>query len=199
MLWRTGWGRWRVGSPNEVLVGTQETHEAILETLVSLLPFDPSGVPPPATRTYAWGPLTASPSTWHTVSTREDGRMIVAGTTGLRTWQASVALANHVVADAGVLGLARGGAVLELGAGAGLLAMVCGRVVGGQGGGGGRVWATDVDEGVLLNLRENVERSECGAMGGAEGGRHSLDRGLGTQCDVGANVFLFFGAASQMA
>lgn len=89
--------------------------------------------------------------------------MIVAGTTGLRTWQASVSIANHLIARPDALALRSPGApVLELGAGAGLLSLVCGRLMDqGVGGDRGRkVLATDVDEGVLLNLRANVERSE---------------------------------------
>ena len=89
--------------------------------------------------------------------------MIVAGTTGLRTWQASVALANHLVARPETLALRSASApVLELGAGAGLLALVCGRLVeeGTTGDRGRKLLATDVDEGVILNMRDNIERSE---------------------------------------
>ena len=53
------------------------------------------------------------------VDTREDSRMISSGTTGLRTWQAGVSLANHLIAAPRTL--APYCHVLELGAGCGLV------------------------------------------------------------------------------
>lgn len=143
----------------------------ILEALVDLLPFEPFGVPPPATRTFAWSDKNSrmGPSRWSRITTREDGRLIVDGTTGLRTWQASISLANHFIARPELLaalgdrrGDGRRPPVLELGAGAGLLSLCCARLIasGKSGDVEQKILATDVDETVLANLTRNIMLSK---------------------------------------
>lgn len=84
----------------------------------------------------------------------------VAGTTGLRTWQASVRLANHLLAHPE---LVRHKGVLELGSGAGMLSALSGKL---QAVGNisttaaGKTTATDRDGAVLERLKANLAASE---------------------------------------
>ncbi|GAA5999391.1 uncharacterized protein JCM10292_001256 [Rhodotorula paludigena] len=142
----------------DVEVDDEEVHPDILEAMVDLLSSGSSaGAPGTSTRVYCWGDLAAEPDQWQSIRTREEGRLISGGTTGLRTWQACIALSNHLIASPAPVFRAR--RILELGAGVGLLTLVAARLA--QQGQNGddvrrRFVATDVDEKVLETLQGNV-------------------------------------------
>ncbi|OCK81091.1 hypothetical protein K432DRAFT_296320 [Lepidopterella palustris CBS 459.81] len=72
------------------------------------------------------------------------------GTTGLRTWEAALHLGTFLTSEVGAK-LIRGKNVLELGAGTGLLSILCARHLEAS-----RVIATDGDEGVVDAIRTNI-------------------------------------------
>ncbi|BGP14135.1 hypothetical protein JCM10213_002432 [Rhodosporidiobolus nylandii] len=142
-------------------VDDEEVHPDILEAMVDFLSSSSSaasdGAPGVSTRRYSWGALRTSPSEWSSVLTREEGRMISGGTTGLRTWQACIALSNHLIARPSLLSGPSN--ILELGAGVGLLSLVSAQLLAGQPASEERrrrIVATDVDERVLGMLEGNI-------------------------------------------
>lgn len=86
---------------------------------------------------------------WAGITVPEESAFVSEGTTGLQTWEASVRLGAHLLANKSAL-LSKGCKVLELGAGAGFLAALCAQVL--QHAGGGQVLATDVAPNVLNRL-----------------------------------------------
>ncbi|KAI9183991.1 hypothetical protein H9P43_003044 [Blastocladiella emersonii ATCC 22665] len=93
--------------------------------------------------------LTGSPDSY--VSTMEHKRTISGGTTGLKSWPASLALAEYLLRHPS---LVRGQHVVELGSGAGMLGLVLASpAVGAR-----RVTLTDVHGDVLRLLAANVKR-----------------------------------------
>ncbi|GAA5839700.1 hypothetical protein JCM11251_002566 [Rhodosporidiobolus azoricus] len=157
-------------------VEDEEVHPDILEAMVDFLSSSStsgseasSGAPGVSTRTYYWGDLREEPKRWKKVSTREEGRMISGGTTGLRTWQACIALSNHLIASPALL--TDSSAIVELGAGVGLLSLVAARIRegsgAGQGGGAGKIVATDVDDRVLELLRSNIKLNDLDSFASA--------------------------------
>ena len=77
---------------------------------------------------------------------KEDTASISQGTTGLKTWQASLALVEYLVEHPDLI---RGKRVLELGSGCGLLGLSCYRL-------GARVTLTDYPDLVLDRIIENA-------------------------------------------
>ncbi|GAA5875635.1 hypothetical protein JCM8547_000896 [Rhodosporidiobolus lusitaniae] len=147
-------------------VEDEEVHPDILERMVELLSSSPAlaGAPGVSTRTYYWGELDDEPGKWQSVRTREEGRMISGGTTGLRTWQACIALSNHLIAFPSIL--TSSSTILELGAGIGLLSLVAARLSYSIGSDEQktRIVATDVDEKVLEMLEGNIEQNGFSSM-----------------------------------
>ncbi|KAM0792588.1 hypothetical protein ACM66B_005249 [Microbotryomycetes sp. NB124-2] len=133
-------------------VQEEEVHEQLLEQMIGSLVKDDSAVPATCLRTWTWGPLHKDDE-WCSLTTEEDGRMISAGTTGLRTWQACIKLANHLIAKSNVLQTAT--TVVELGAGVGLLSLIAASVSPST-----RVITTDVFDQVLDKLETNVSRNK---------------------------------------
>ncbi|KAF2144053.1 uncharacterized protein K452DRAFT_152083 [Aplosporella prunicola CBS 121167] len=72
------------------------------------------------------------------------------GTTGLRTWEAALHLGAYLATDAGSA-LVRGKRILELGAGTGLLSILCTKHLQAL-----HATATDGDEGVVDAIKSNV-------------------------------------------
>ncbi|KAI9719260.1 MAG: hypothetical protein M1812_003590 [Candelaria pacifica] len=72
------------------------------------------------------------------------------GTTGLRTWEAALHLGTFLSSPAGRDHI-KGKNVLELGAGTGLLSILCAKHLGAM-----RVLATDGDEGIVEGLKTNL-------------------------------------------
>ncbi|TLD26676.1 hypothetical protein PspLS_05054 [Pyricularia sp. CBS 133598] len=103
------------------------------------------------------------------IITLVESRRLVAGSrfTGHRTWDGALHLAHYLVAEQG--STMRGRSVLELGAGAGLLSILCAKYFGAE-----SVIATDGDERVIEEARRNVV---IGGMSGEEGqGRVEVEK-----------------------
>ncbi|KAF2497503.1 hypothetical protein BU16DRAFT_605982 [Lophium mytilinum] len=73
-----------------------------------------------------------------------------AGSTGLRTWESGLHLGKFLSTAEGIATV-RGKNVLELGAGTGLLSILCAKHLGAS-----RVTATDGDEAIVDSMRDNV-------------------------------------------
>lgn len=86
-----------------------------------------------------------------TILTEEDEASISGGTTGLHTWPAALHLANQLIADPGLVGSKH---VLELGSGAGMLAILIHQL---QKGTGGTLMASDFHDAVLNRLQSNLD------------------------------------------
>ena len=74
-----------------------------------------------------------------------------AGTTGLRTWEAALHLSSYLLSSPELTESIKGKKVIELGAGTGLLSILCASHLGAA-----HVTATDGDEGVVQALHENA-------------------------------------------
>jgi hypothetical protein len=74
-----------------------------------------------------------------------------AGTTGLRTWEAALHLSSYLLSTPELMASVRGKKVIELGAGTGLLSILCASHLGAA-----HVTATDGDEGIVQALHENA-------------------------------------------
>lgn len=74
-----------------------------------------------------------------------------AGTTGLRTWEAALHLGSYLISSSETVMFVRGMNVLELGAGTGLLSIMCAGHLTAK-----HVYATDGDDGVVDALKENA-------------------------------------------
>ncbi|THZ16938.1 hypothetical protein D6C91_06128 [Aureobasidium pullulans] len=74
-----------------------------------------------------------------------------AGTTGLRTWEAALHLSSYLISTPELIASIKGKRVIELGAGTGLLSILCASHLGAS-----QVVATDGDEGVVQALHENA-------------------------------------------
>lgn len=121
-----------------------EVNEQLLELYVTLLA-TPS---PPADPTKKSAVTYTLPAPLLPITILETPALISGlGTTGLRTWEAALALAEVLLLQSPVQ--MAGKKVLELGAGTGLVSLVAARL-------GARVLATDGDEGVVEGLRGNV-------------------------------------------
>jgi predicted nicotinamide N-methyase len=84
------------------------------------------------------------------ITTLESRSVIAsAGTTGRRTWEAALHLAKYLVESGS--GHVRGKKVLELGAGTGLVSILCARWLGAR-----HVTATDGDDSVVEDLQKNI-------------------------------------------
>lgn len=90
---------------------------------------------------------------WNSVRLEEEVSTITRGTTGLKTWEASLSLASHLVAHANSI-FRPGVRILELGSGAGLLGALCGQLKQ-----DGRVLLTDLEGQVLDRLRATIDKS----------------------------------------
>ncbi|GAA5951565.1 hypothetical protein JCM8115_005182 [Rhodotorula mucilaginosa] len=144
-------------------VEDEETHPDLLETMVDYLSSPTAtsagAAPGVSRRVYYYGPFDGPIDSWSSIITREEGRLISGGTTGLRTWQACVALSNHLLADPTLVLTHK--RIIELGAGVGLLSLVSAKLSAGGAapeieGAEPRIVATDVDEKVLEMLQANI-------------------------------------------
>ncbi|GAA93630.1 uncharacterized protein L969DRAFT_91295 [Mixia osmundae IAM 14324] len=132
-----------------------EIHEEILFILVRHLQTQLAST---CLRRYYYGSLDPDPACWPSVTLLEDSRIISQGTTGLRSWQASIRLANHLLAMPYLLGRAT---VIELGSGTGLLACLCAQLKNQDPSlGESPLIVTDLDEQVLLRLQANVDLND---------------------------------------
>ncbi|GAA6025080.1 hypothetical protein JCM10207_003401 [Rhodosporidiobolus poonsookiae] len=157
-------------SEGDAEVEDEEVHPDILEAMVDFLSSGSGeGAPGVSTRRYYWGDLKQEPGEWQVIRTREEGRLISGGTTGLRTWQACIALSNHLLASPSIL--TSTSTILELGAGVGLLSLVSARLLqpaSGETERRGKIVATDVDEQVLRMLEGNIALNDLSGLAEAK-------------------------------
>jgi predicted nicotinamide N-methyase len=100
--------------------------------------------------------------------TLHEARYVISssGTTGLRTWEAALLLGSYLASDDG-RAMIRGRNVFELGAGTGMLSILCAKHLGVAG-----IVATDGDEAVVDAIKTNVflngfDESSPGSVGTA--------------------------------
>lgn len=91
---------------------------------------------------------------WCTIETYEDGATVTRGTTGLKTWEASLSLAAFVASNPDLLNKTLEPTILELGCGSGFLSLVAAHVVKRN---KARLVLTDLDGEVLQRAQEAVE------------------------------------------
>ncbi|THY21324.1 hypothetical protein D6D00_07155 [Aureobasidium pullulans] len=116
-----------------------------------------------------------------------------AGTTGLRTWEAALHLSSYLISTPELIASIKGKRVIELGAGTGLLSILCASHLGAS-----QVVATDGDEGVVQALNENAafndvkDAMEIGVLwwGRALKGSWMFEKDPSFSCDLvlGADV-----------
>ncbi|KAJ1984737.1 hypothetical protein H4R33_004278 [Dimargaris cristalligena] len=138
----------------ERLEPAAEVNEALLATYIDLLGQIPASQDGrPLDRCYkTYLPSTGSPRNnlpaETSITLQEEQMMICRGTTGLRTWEASLRLAEYVIQEGQALVQER--AVVELGSGTGLVGLVSALV------GATRVTMSDYNPEVLDLLRDNI-------------------------------------------
>lgn len=115
------------------------------------------------TYTFSTRPTDGSASSNELPVTLLESRAIIAssGTTGLRTWEAALHLGNFLMSEVGNE-IIRGKNVLELGAGTGLLSILCAKYLQAA-----RVVATDGDEAVVDAIKTNIFINELDIAEGA--------------------------------
>lgn len=138
--------------------GEDEISDNLMSLLSSLLS---SNLPPESisaqqkafvTYTYSTRPTDGPASSNELPVTLLESRAVISssGTTGLRTWEAALHLGNFLISESGNE-IIRGKNVLELGAGTGLLSILCAKYLE-----AGRVIATDGDEAVVDAIKTNI-------------------------------------------
>jgi len=134
----------------------QEISDSLMSCLADLM-FAPLPDETTAAQQKNWVTYTLVPSTSASLSPESAVKLLEnkstisgAGTTGLRTWEAAIHLASYLTSSE-ASPLVRGKRILELGAGTGLLALMCAGYLGAK-----QVVATDGDEGVVEALKENA-------------------------------------------
>ncbi|KAF7302566.1 hypothetical protein HMN09_00891100 [Mycena chlorophos] len=141
-----------------------EIDSRIYDRFLALLNISSDGPPTQSYITHFWDP---SPSlrrddngddvdlAWYQKTTLLESRtMIEAGTTGMRTWLASLVLAQYLIRHPD---LVRGKRILELGSGIGFLGCVVATLQClDHDYGAGTVWLSDVNETVLARCQDNV-------------------------------------------
>ncbi|KAL1951104.1 hypothetical protein VTO73DRAFT_253 [Trametes versicolor] len=114
--------------------------------------------PPPSYMTYLWPAGTAPTrpvySGYASATLLESQTTIEGGTTGLRTWSASLVLAQYLLSNTELI---RGRNTLELGCGAGLLGIVAASVQLAGSTDWPSLWLTDVNEIVLQRCEHNLK------------------------------------------
>ena len=134
----------------------QELSDNLMSSLASLiganLPSETASAQEKAYVTYAFPQYSTdkSDSTERSVTLLESRSVISSlGTTGLRTWEAALHLGAFLASERG-LGMVRGKKVFELGAGTGMLSILCAKHLEVSG-----MVATDGDEGVVDAIKTN--------------------------------------------
>lgn len=125
--------------------------------LASGLPSESASAQQKAYVTYSFPPHSTEGSCPGTASvTLLEARSVIsgAGTTGLRTWEAALLLGSFLTSGKG-RDLIQGKNVLELGAGTGMLSILCAKHLGVSG-----VIATDGDEAVVDAIKTNAFLNE---------------------------------------
>ncbi|KAI0360982.1 hypothetical protein OH77DRAFT_1492137 [Trametes cingulata] len=120
-----------------------------------------TSAPPASYMTYLWPtqrpPLRAVYPGYANATLLESRTTIESGTTGLRTWSASLILAQYILDHPELVENRR---VLELGCGAGFMGIVAASVQLQDQSTAGSLWLTDVNESVLQRCEDNL-RLQC--------------------------------------
>ncbi|KAF7302573.1 hypothetical protein HMN09_00891800 [Mycena chlorophos] len=137
-----------------------EIDSRIYDRFLALLNISSDGPPTQSYITHFWDPSLRRDDNgddvdlaWYQKTTLLESRtMIEAGTTGMRTWLASLVLAQYLIRHPD---LVRGKRILELGSGIGFLGAVVAtlQVLNHE---HGAVWLSDVNETVLARCQDNV-------------------------------------------
>lgn len=126
---------------------------ALSELLSSTLPSESASVQQKASVTYTFVSDSGTNSTSNDKSvTLLESRSVISssGTTGLRTWEAALLLGSFLVSEQG-RSIILGKNILELGAGTGMISILCAKHLGASG-----VVATDGDEAVVDAITVNT-------------------------------------------
>ncbi|KAJ7654166.1 hypothetical protein B0H17DRAFT_957118 [Mycena rosella] len=118
--------------------------------------------PPPSYITHFWSPEnkvlppngSVNLGAYQTTTLLESRTMIEAGTTGLRTWLASLVLAQHLIRNPALVHRKR---ILELGSGTGFLGSVVASLQLLGPAPPGTLWMSDINDAVLSRCRDNVQ------------------------------------------
>lgn len=103
--------------------------------------------------TYCTAPATIHMSQDNTIRISENRSVLAgSGTTGIRTWEASLHLCEYLLASSAASAWIRGKKILELGAGTGILSMVCAGQLAAK-----KVFCTDGSEEVIAAMQSNLE------------------------------------------
>lgn len=92
----------------------------------------------------------------HRVTIREEGSAISKGTTGLRTWEAGLRLAGHLISDPSIIS-SPDTRILELGSGAGFVGTVCATQQAASQHNAGQTFLTDMPGQVVTRLRNTLQ------------------------------------------
>ncbi|EST05605.1 Nicotinamide N-methyltransferase-like protein [Kalmanozyma brasiliensis GHG001] len=93
---------------------------------------------------------------YHKVTIREEGSAISKGTTGLRTWEAGLRLAGHLIGDPSII-TKPGTRIVELGSGAGFVGTVCATEQAASSHGESQTFMTDMPGQVVTRLRDTLQ------------------------------------------
>lgn len=135
---------------------------ALSSLLCTSLPTESISVQQKAFVTYSYSLQTTDENNSDDASvTLLESRSVISsiGTTGLRTWEAALLLGSFLASERGQE-MVRGKKAFELGAGTGLLSILCAKYLGVSG-----VVATDGDEGVVDSIKTNVFLNKLDADG----------------------------------
>lgn len=89
------------------------------------------------------------------VTIREEGSAISKGTTGLRTWEAGLRLAGHLVSEPSLV-TSSGARTVELGSGAGFVGAVCAKLQAMSNARDARTFMTDMPGQVITRIRDTL-------------------------------------------
>ncbi|KAH7922694.1 hypothetical protein BV22DRAFT_1037234 [Leucogyrophana mollusca] len=128
-----------------------EIDEQIYERYVSLLAQSRSGPPPQSYVTHYWSPPNNTSNEYESITLLESRTTIESGTTGLRTWRASLVLAQYLISNPNITSQK---IVLELGCGTGFVGIIVASLMSSN---PSPIYLTDVNEDVLARCRDNVQ------------------------------------------
>ncbi|KAH9866662.1 hypothetical protein J1614_008355 [Plenodomus biglobosus] len=132
---------------------SDELMSAMSSLLFSSVPSEADSAQQKAFVTYSYPDLTSTPahSSERTVTLLEARSVISSlGTTGLRTWEAALLLGSYLASESGQARI-RGKRLFELGAGTGMLSILCAKHLKVSG-----IVATDGDEAVVDAIKTNL-------------------------------------------
>jgi predicted nicotinamide N-methyase len=126
--------------------------EAMTSLIIADMPCDADSAQQKAFVTYSYPHSTDDSNSHERTVTLLEARSVISssGTTGLRTWEAALLLGFYLVSETGRASI-HGKRLFELGAGTGMLSILCAKHLGVAG-----VVATDGDEAVVDAIKTNL-------------------------------------------